>query len=385
MLSLLCVCAGYTQQPFSVELPAATYDRVDIPVRILLHYPLQHGAYYQLKQHGTRNTTLARSDGDHLVFIPALSIPAGKKITYTVTRFTKPIAEVVKFRTTDNGIRATVKGKPVFVYQTATAMPPPDSPRYYRRSGFIHPLYTPGGAMLTDDFPAGHVHQHALFMAWANTMFRGKKIDFWNQHLQTGTVEHVKVLEAIPGAVYGKLRIQLRHLGFEFGTILEETWNITVYPLRNDFLFDIESEQKNSTSDTLFLLQYIYGGMAMRGSKFWNKHAAEYKGDSMQLVTSEGVEKAAANHTRARYVIMNGKIQNVTVGVTVFDHRDNFRYPQSIRVHPEMPYWVYTPVFDGKFEIKPSEVYRSKYRYFVFNRMPDAFRLKSLEENWKTF
>lgn len=382
---LLCACAGFTQKSFVVELPAATFDRVDMPVRMLHNFPTPPGAYYHLKSANSKKTILARSDGLHLVFIPPTRIRAGTKITFTATPLTKRPVDAILFHTNEQGITATVNGKPVFHYWSSTAMPPPDSPRYYQRSGFIHPLYTPAGLILTDDFPEGHVHQHAIFMAWSNSMFRGKKIDFWNQHLQTGTVEHTQVLEVISGSVFGRLKVMLRHKGSESGTILEETWTITVYQFEKNFLFDLESVQKNTTSDTLFLQQYLYGGMAMRGSKYWNNHSSVYKGDSMQLITSEGKERVAANHTHARYVTMFGKIGKTTGGVTVFDHRENFRYPQAIRVHPEMPYWVYAPVVDGKFEISPRETYRSRYRYFIFDENPDPERIVLLEENWKLF
>ncbi len=375
-------CPGLTQQPFTVELPAASFDRVDIPLRILIPYNSPQATYFELKEKNSNRIYLARSDGNHLVFIPTTTITAGTITSYTAKPIGKQPADAIRFHTSANGIAATVNNKPVFHYQSATAMPPPDSPQYYQRSGFIHPLYTPGGTVLTDDFPDGHVHQHAIFMAWSNTMFRGKKIDFWNQHLQTGTVQHVQLLEALPGAVYGKLKVKLKHVGAGFGTILEETWIITVYQLKKNFLFDLESIQKNITADTLFLLQYIYGGMAMRGSKYWNNHSPVYRGDSMQLVTSEGMNRHTANHTHARFVTMYGKIGPGSGGVTVFDHKNNFRYPQVIRVHPEMPYWVYTPVFDGKFEIAPHQIFRSKYRYFVFDEVPDAENIKSLGESW---
>ena len=382
---LLCACAGFTQRSVVIELPAASYDRVDMPVSVLHGIPTPPAAYYRLKAKNSNKVILARSDGDHLVFIPSTTIPSGKKITYTATPLTSPPAKTIRFQMNDRGVTAHVNGKPVFHYQAAIAMPPADSPRYYQRSGFIHPLYTPSGSILTDDFPEGHVHQHAIFMAWSNTLFRGKKIDFWNQHLQTGTVKHVEVLEATDGAIFGRLKVKLRHVGSEAGTVLEETWTITVYQLQKNFLFDLESIQKNTTSDTLFLQQYLYGGMAMRGSKYWNNHSNVYTGDTMQMITSEGKGRAAASHTHARYVTMYGKIKNATGGVTVFDHTENFRHPQAIRVHPEMPYWVYAPVVDGKFEITPRVTYRSRYRYFIFDDHPDPKRIASLAENWKMF
>lgn len=291
----------------------------------------------------------------------------------------------VTIQRTEKGLWVHVKGKPVFFYHTDVAMPPAGSPLYYKRSGFIHPLLTPAGDTLTDDFPAGHAHQHGIFLAWVNTTFRNKKTDFWNQHQQTGTVEHVRVLETDEKRNYARIKTLLRHISLEFGPVIEETWTITVYPQDSAFMFDLVSEQVNITGDTLYLNKYHYGGMAFRGSRRWNSHDREHFSNSWQLVTSEGKTNAEANHTRARWVDASGRLANGTGGVTVIGHPSNFRYPQTIRVHPDMPYWVFAPVADDGFTLAPGQLYRSTFRYIVHNGTanPPAIEISAAKWNKK--
>ena len=47
------------------------------------------------------------------------------------------------------------------------------------RSSYIHPLYGLDGRVLTDDFPADHVHHHGLFWAWPVVRTRGLVTGNW--------------------------------------------------------------------------------------------------------------------------------------------------------------------------------------------------------------
>jgi hypothetical protein len=279
-------------------------------------------------------------------------------------------------------VKVSVDGKPVFSYHLEKVKPPPDSPAYYERSGFIHPLMSPNGVVLTDDFPAGHAHQHGIFMTWVNTTFRGSKVDFWNQHQKTGTVEHVDFNIVEQGPVFTKLKFVLDHRSHVHGAVLRETWYVTIYSRSAFFLFDLESTQENITRDTLYLNQYHYGGLALRGNRAWNRHdTANYRAD-WRLLTDSGFVASNANHRHAEWVDIAGDIGNKTGGVTVFSHPDNFRHPQAIRVHPEMPYWCYAPVVDGPFQIAPAEKLVSKYRYFVHEGEPDTEKIRALQIEW---
>ena len=88
--------------------------------------------------------------------------------------------------------------KLLFSYNYTTVYPAPGVDSVYKRSGFIHPLKTLGGEVMTNCSPADHYHHFGLWYAWTKTTFEGNEIDFWNLHKKQGTVrfrnfEHVSV------------------------------------------------------------------------------------------------------------------------------------------------------------------------------------------------
>ena len=366
-----------------VELPVAA--PAGMPMRFQLSKQLPPDKLYFLQNQKSKKVIPAQLlDSVTLVFMTVEKIPVGKHSYLVVPGNKSKDRPPVTIEKRDSGLLVRVNGKPVFFYHTKEAMPPPDSPSYYRRSGFIHPLYSPSGKVLTDDFPAGHAHQHAIFTAWTNTTFKKSSIDFWNQHSKKGTVEHIDVLDIIEGPDAAQVKTVLRHKSHEFGEVLKETWTLTIYPLREHFLFDLESEQQNTSGDTLFLNKYHYGGLGFRGSRQWNVDDTRNFKNRWNVLSSEGIRDSAANASHARWVDAWGKLDDVVVGVAVFNHPENFRYPQAIRVHPVMPYWAFSPVVDGPFYIAPGVYYKSKFRYYVHDGEPSAGVIETFFNQWAT-
>lgn len=64
--------------------------------------------------------------------------------------------------------------------------------------------------------------------------------------------------------------------------------------------------------------------------------------------------------------------------MTSLDHPDNFRFPQSVRLHPTKPYFCFAPMVDGPFEIGPQQTYTSKYRFYVYDGPKDVERNRRL-------
>jgi len=353
------------------------------PVRVQLRKPLSIHTSYRLYNEKTRKVIPAQLlDSLTLIFMMEEKMPVGTH-TYLLEAGKKSNnISMILINKKENGLLVRIKNKPVFFYHIKEAMPPADSPAYYKRSGFIHPLYSPSGKILTDDFPIGHVHQHGIFMAWTNTTFRKSAVDFWNQHSKKGTVEHVQVLKMIQGPVVSQIQTSLRHKSVEFGEVLKEKWTITIYPSEDYFLFDLESEQQNTTKDTLFLNSYHYGGLAFRGSRQWNSEDSKNYTGAWNILTSEAKRDSSANGTHARWVDSWGRIDNGVAGATIFNHPSNFRYPQSIRVHPSMPYWAYAPVADGAFFIAPGDWYRSKFRYYIHDEQALPEVIEKLYNVW---
>jgi hypothetical protein len=67
------------------------------------------------------------------------------------------------------------QGKPVVTYQLER---PADSKLPVQSGCYFHPLYTPGGTVVTDVAPPDHPHHRGVFLAWVE-MHGKKDADFW--------------------------------------------------------------------------------------------------------------------------------------------------------------------------------------------------------------
>ncbi|MGP8329712.1 MAG: DUF6807 family protein, partial [Methanosarcinaceae archaeon] len=70
--------------------------------------------------------------------------------------------------------------KPVLRYQYGALPPPANKDSLYTRSGFIHPVWSPNGAVLTRIHPSDHIHHLGFWHPWTKTSFENRKVDFWN-------------------------------------------------------------------------------------------------------------------------------------------------------------------------------------------------------------
>ncbi len=78
----------------------------------------------------------------------------------------------------DGHIRLTENGSPVLTYQMGMKLAN-GAPEIKRRAGYIHPLYAPNGAVVTDDFPRDHWHHRGVFWAWQAVRYKGVTRDHW--------------------------------------------------------------------------------------------------------------------------------------------------------------------------------------------------------------
>jgi hypothetical protein len=272
-------------------------------------------------------------------------------------------------RDTEEAVVLSVSGMPVLKYQSARLEPPEGMDAVYAGNGFIHPLHTPSGGILTDPFPVGHAHQHGVFSAWTRATFHGDGVDFWNKHKLLGYSEAVSVGSVNPRGV----SLSRRQVSLEHGPALNETWDIIVHDRCDVFVLDIVIRQQTATEEPVYLEQYHYGGFAFRGSASWNSEdSAGFEGH-MKILTGNGTsDREAANHEQAGWVAAYGLVEGKTIGVVIMDHPSNFRYPQPVRIHPVMPYFVFSPVVSGPFSIEPSKPYKARYRLITFDGAPQA-------------
>ena len=260
------------------------------------------------------------------------------------------------------------------------SLPSPDIKPVFLRGGYIHPVYTPMGRIVTDDYPSDHYHHHGIWFAWTKTEFEGKHPDFWNVGDGTGRVDFEKVGKTWMGPVYAGFTSFQKYValtGEAPKTVLNEEWDVRVYNVGTEFfVFDIVATQECASASPLILEEYRYGGMGVRGNREWKDKT------KVSFLTSEGKTRDDGNATRARWCHIGGSVNGQLVGIAVLDHPWNFRAPEPLRIHPDDPYFNYAPSQMGRFQIDPGKKFVLRYRYVVSDGPPDA---KLLDRLWNDY
>lgn len=235
----------------------------------------------------------------------------------------------------------------------------------YTRTGYIHPLCSPSGKVITGDYAPDHPHQHGLFFAWTKTAFEERAPEFWNQKQGSGRVSYVKTLAIVSDPAESGFDVMHRYedLTAPDGPkpVLEETWKVRVQVVGGRYRIDLDSSQQCAGDAPLTIEKYHYGGMAIRGNAAW---LGEEPG---RIVTSGGQDRVAGNHTRPAWVKMSGLLDGTPCGIVAIPHHENFRSPQWVRLHPSKPYFVFSPMVEEPFTIEPGKPYLSKFRFLVFD------------------
>lgn len=307
-----------------------------------------------------------------LIWILRERLPQGAKRRYRLVVGENQVSQKDRVTIVDDGkhLKVKVDGKPVLTYNHAIVEAPKRDEAYYDKSGYIHPLYTPSGKVITDDFNPDHAHQHGIMFSWRKMIFEGRENNGWDQKSKLGKVEHQKVISFKGGPVFGSLITSISHVDLtkKEGPVemLNEVWQIRIFALENQFLFDINSIQKCATKQPVTIDKVHYGGMTIRGHADWQK-AKKY-----DYLTSEGKNKANGNQTRPQWVEMFGPISGEMAGVTILSHPQNYRFPQPVRLHPNMPYFCFAVAAIDAFQIDPGKPYVSSYRFYVHDGQPSA-------------
>jgi type 1 glutamine amidotransferase len=84
-----------------------------------------------------------------------------------------------RFRDVDaKSVELTDNGSPVFVYNYGTTLKQ-GVPADRARCCYLHPVYAPNGAVITDDFPKDHYHHRGISWMWPVVTIDGKTYDLW--------------------------------------------------------------------------------------------------------------------------------------------------------------------------------------------------------------
>ena len=269
----------------------------------------------------------------------------------------------------------------MFSYNYTTVYPAPGVDSVYKRSGFIHPLKTLGGEVMTNCSPADHYHHFGLWYAWTKTTFEGNEIDFWNLHKKQGTVrfrnfEHVSdngfvaTLDHVvyPDSPAEKVAMNER-LKINIGT--------TSLP---GYYIDYHTTIRLASPSPITMEAYRYGGICIRTREDWNDQTAE-------MLTSEGLSRDEADGSRARWCYYQGKAGNEKACILIVASPSNLNYPEPLRVWDKTVnkpagdvMWNFSPTKQKAFTLEPGKELSLSYRIYVLDKNLNATTAEVLSD-----
>ena len=323
----------------------------------------------------------------HWVVFPSGNKP-GEKHTYELVQ--GEAKQMLLAETTINDGALTIhKGdKNLLSYVFKTVYPPKGIDTAYRRSGFIHPLWSPNGKELTRIQPLDHYHHYGIWNPWTQVEYEGDIIDFWNINSKQGTVRFANFISVKEGPVYSEFSALHEHVVFRKSggeeVAMNELQTIRVYPQQKGqdyFIVDFNFRMNCATESPFKILEYRYAGLGWRTTEKWdNKNSI--------VLTSEGKTRKDADGSKARWCIVEGALDEDYAGVVMMSCPTNYNYPEPLRIWPEDQYKRgdmfanFCPTKDMDWMLNPGKDYFLTYRFLVYNGKTDAVKA---ENAWNYF
>jgi len=396
-LAVFCflVSNSYSQKiaSFEVELSKATFG-LDIPVSINLDDVtyVSDSVLNLLEVKGDKKTAvpfqIEQGDTRKLYWIVKTEAGSAGKHIFELVKGKANQSPVV-IATVNDGALTIHKGEMnLLQYNFKTVYPPKGVDTAYKRSGFIHPLWSPHGQVLTRIQPPDHRHHYGIWNPWTHVAYEGDTIDFWNINSKQGTVRFANFVSVEDGAVFSEFGALHEHVVFKKGSgekvAMNELESVRVFRPQEEqdfFVVDFNFQMNTADESPVKLLEYRYAGFGWRTTEKWdNKNS--------MVLTSEGKTRKDADGSKARWCIVQGEIDNDYAGVVMMSYPTNYNFPEPLRIWPENQYnrgdmfANFCPTKDMDWLLKPRQNYSLKYRMLVYNGHMDKAKAESA---WQYF
>jgi hypothetical protein len=303
---------------------------------------------------------------------------AGKRREFYLYKNTpEKLKNVITSVITPDNIILRKDNSDILYYRKSLLYPPAGVDTAYKRSGFIHPFFSPSGNVLTRVNPPDHYHHVGIWNPWTKVKIGDHVTDFWNLYEHQGNVYFSGINSTISGPVYGGFSVKQDHIDFQGAKseqlAINEVWDVRAWncePVNGikAYLVDLTTYLNVAGRNPITLEAYRYGGgIGIRANQEWNK-------DNSTVLTSEGKTRKDADGTRARWTDLNGAFKdNGNSGITFFSHPSNREHPEPMRVWPESQngrgdvYFEFCPIRLKSWVLDPGTVYQLKYRMLVYD------------------
>ena len=400
---LLIFFVVFTQVLFAQELARFKIEieeeRIDAPVSISLdeiNYNNDNGnlVLYEITETGESiiPSQVETGHSAKLWFILKGVSTKKSELNFVIKLEDKQTLELPKIllKKDDWDLSLQVNEKPILSYRFATTLPPQGIDSIYKRSGFIHPIYSPGGQVLTRIQPPDHYHHYGIWGPWTKTHIDDREVDFWNLIKGQGTVKFANFLSESEGVIYSGFQALQQHIDFgakdknqiAMNEILDvRAWNVE----ENVWVIDYTTSLNSPLQNGIMLDAYRYGGgIGFRATEKWHKY-------NCTVLTSDNKTRIDADGSYARWCLVEGEseVSEGRSGILFLSHPSNRMHPEPMRIWPmdanngrgDM-YFEFVPIRHDNWKLESKQNYTLKYRMVIFDGKMDA---KTAEMYWNSF
>jgi len=291
----------------------------------------------------------------------------------------------------------------VLQYNTQPSRLPGGVDESYRRNGFIHPVWSPAGNVLTNINPSDHWHHYGIWNPWTLVEYAGQQYDLWNINGKTGTVRFDSLFRTASGNLFADILVRHRHVIFQpqrevvtnhvWGImrftpkhekiIMDELQDIRVWNVgEGTFLWDLNFTLYPSTDLPVILKEYRYAGFGWRATPDWTRHNSE-------MMTSEGKSRPEIDGTNARWIYATGMSPKGKSGILFMASPQNHNFPEPLRIWDENQnggrgdlFINFAPTKNEDWILEPGKSYDFRYRMFVYDGDITPARAEAI---WKDY
>jgi hypothetical protein len=396
---LLFLASGIFAQELAKFTVKIDEERIDAPVSVVLdglNYNTDKGllTLYEVTANGEKPVPSQLEPGHSAKLWFILEGVSSKNSTRnfilkTEEKTEKPESKV-KLVKSHKDLNLLMNEKPVLSYRFETTFPPEGVNPLYKRSGFIHPLWSPGGEVLSRIQAPDHYHHYGIWGPWTLTHIDDREVDFWNLAKGQGTVKFASFLSQTEGDIFSGFKALQQHI--DFGAqgadqiAMNEILDVRVWSVSEKvWVIDYTTTLNSPLPNGIMLNAYRYGGgIGFRATEKWHK-------DNCTVLTSDGKTRADADGSFARWCIVEGEsdVNEGRSGILFLSHPANRMHPEPMRVWPldanggrgDM-YFEFVPIRHDDWKLESLQDYTLKYRMVVFDGDMNA---ETAEKYWNSF
>jgi len=271
----------------------------------------------------------------------------------------------------ERAVVVTEGDAPVLRYNQGATDAPDGIDPIFERGDYIHPLWAPTGAVLTDDYPEDHPHHRGINWSWATIQWRGETRDAF-------AVQGVKAEPAARpvmsnGPVFATVAARNAWVWDGGPSIVAESVRMRIYRQANAARYiDIEIEL------TPLVEGLEIGGRIPRGYSGFNLRMAPGAEQETRLRQELWVDGGYGWGDYA--AVFKGCEEHA--GLTVLEHAANPGYPNEWRQYPTLNF--YQPAWPGgtMVALEKDQLITLRHRLYLHEGRVTEAALKALRSSY---